>query len=1400
MSILWRNRKDNPAFVKYTNSRVLCFWGMRLYKKSFPDFFLWCLNYLLLFTRFCSGGFFQGTAFLHKIIHPLLRGGRVCFELSLLLAVFSLAFFPTPATAGHWIFKQLPDSVKVFKEDLIAYSKTEIDKEVATLQKKLEKTPLDRKKYVKAEIKALTDAKGNLESVEIGTKLFESTKSGFDSVKKLATEWETNGYSSTPTSFIPEEVNLKKLKTYSNTALKGYDYYKKITGLNGKLKAIDTQGYSKATADLTKALTTMGTLMSEFGEKVPFIGAFLKGYGDLTVGFVDAIQKLNKTVVTNINQGCIGTGTRADSSNMNKAWDEQGLAGMTACRENGLANVYANLDKPSELYLWDPLTYREVGAGKKKKKKMGRWWFVHKVAPGLTLNGLEKRYKALFKKSGGTLKNPSAKQVLHEYAKAVELRLTAENIGVSPGGKLKVKASGIRLADGQEVKGLFFELSQTADGITTKVKCRSGEMIEWQVPSEKKAYILTSELQKESSAVWRAVNKGKLKYFVGTPSFVRLSLKPMVVILDENGVPDTDSFKLLTSVSNENGDYLDEGFLSLVTDPAYSGSFKPNDVFFGKSLSAGNIDLIWNPFSGEMKKGVIHFTANYEGFESQFRKIYLCPATAQKDLLVYETQPVFLKISKVKVEGERKWNISVSLKNGKGKLIPKGKLKFKADSGGFIVGSGMKKEVEIDSSEIGIVWQEPEVMDAPVKISIISSEVRSEDMALYPEKMEIFYLPEVIEIPTKILLTPKKEMSTDGTWNLTVQVVSAIDGKPIKAYPNQAMLYLKAAKGTFSSSGKGSELFNNAGKPHMLSWIEPSELKEAIHISAQFLACEGLKALYSESTASLYLPDYFLTATKISCEITAMDIEKNLWELKVIVNDSFEKDVAIGKLKIKTDVGTFTGGYTGLDWDLSTTASPIMQWQGNEGEIANVTIDYTGDGGGTTGENIKYDAAKLTVAVPPEQDLEAPVIVISGVSNNKEHMLETRARIIITDNLEAPLLIDAVLANDSGSQAIPFHVDKEKNRYSWSKAFTTAGNYTIDVKAIDAMKNEARKIVSFKITDRKKEAYKLHGSFKMSPEGRAVLRTYNAELKQESNNIRHSEKIAAHEESCSICSNGGRKLVDRRQYESFRVSQTQIGKDIEKELKKRVLKAAEAGKPLSQEEISELHIQMEESAPYFRGGCPPGWECGIKCPTLLAMYKSTGNNDNISKRSSRAKEKWSAYLKNLRKGQSALKDYVQNQLHVWNMEYIKLSENYPTRIEEAKKRSLEIENLDLKKYWKKMKAAGIDQEEGQIWDKYSAMFNKVQKGFSSAFNRKDYGSSSKQSDRRWGLLRALKRQVRSKGSREFSAAIPNFMAIEEYYIIVAEMDALQKNEEKQFYKKAKTVIEEIKEESELLSK
>ena len=863
-------------------------------------------------------------------------------------------------------------------------------------------------------------------------------------------------------------------------------------------------------------------------------------------------------------------------------------------------------------------------------------------------------------------------------------------------------------------------------------------------------------------------------------------------------MPDSYSFKLLVSVSDENGVYLDQGFLSLKTEPTSFGTFRPNDTFYEKSLAEGNIEVIWTPYAEGMEKGELNFIADYEGFESKYSDIYLCPAWAEKELLIYETQPVSMKITKVKVEGEKKWNISVSLEDSNGQLVPKGTLKFKADAGGFMVGSGLEKELEIDSSDIGVVWQEPEGIDAPVKITVTSSEVRSDDMILYPEKAEMFYLPEVIELPTEVVLTAKKDGSADKTWNLSAQAVSAVDGAPVEAYPYLAMLYLTADKGTFSSSGKGSELFKNAGKKHSLSWIEPADLTGRVKITAQFLACEGFNALYSESTAFIHLPDYLLATSRINCDVKVVDVEQNLWELKMSVNDSSEQGVATGKLRIKTDAGTFSGGYTGLEWDLSATASPIMQWQGSEGDIANVTIDYIGDGEGATGENIRYEAAKLTVAVPQEQDLEAPIIDISGVLNNKEHASGTRVDITVTDNLEAPLSIDGLLSSDIGSSAISFNLVKENNRYFWSQKFTGVGNYTIDVKAVDSMSNESKKIISFKIKDNKEESYKFNTDFEMSTSGTAVLKAYLANLDLQLDDIKHIERINEHEKSCSICSNGGRRLVDKEESDSYVASRRRRAEEVQKELNERITEhQRETGSKMEPSEIGE----MEEEMYYMAGlsghdsGCPPGWECDIECPAKLSLNKPSGKHGPVADQSSKAREKWEVYLNDLYNGYSDLKYYGHDTLQAWNMEYRELIENWPDTAEEMKKRSLEIENTNLKKLRKKEEAADIFNEESRIWDKYKSMLSRVQKGFSSDFDGKNYGSSSKYPDRRWGLKRELESKVKNKGSVEFKAAIPEFMSIEEYYIIVAEMDARQKNEEKKYFRKKKEIIDEIKAES-----
>jgi len=352
------------------------------------------------------------------------------FKTILSILFINLILFTNPVKAENWLLKPLPDSVEVFMDDLIKHSGSEIDKKIATLKKELETAPVDSQQGVKDQIKELSDARNNPQLLEIGTKLYENTQKVLNAVKNLSEEWDNNVYSLKPTSFLPEEINLNELKTYNNTALKGDNYDKKISDLNSKLKAINTQGYSAETTKLPEALNGLEMAMSEWGEKVSGIGTFIKGYGDITVGFMDAVQKLNKTVADNISQSCIGNGVRSDSDNMNQAWNEQELAGITACRENGLANVYVNMENPSELYLWDPLAEREVGP--EKNNKPGGWWLISEIAPGLTLKNLKERYETIFKKSGGKNKNPSADQILHEYQKTIELKLTAENIGAIP--------------------------------------------------------------------------------------------------------------------------------------------------------------------------------------------------------------------------------------------------------------------------------------------------------------------------------------------------------------------------------------------------------------------------------------------------------------------------------------------------------------------------------------------------------------------------------------------------------------------------------------------------------------------------------------------------------------------------------------------------------------------------------------------------------------------------------------------------------------------------------------------------------------------------------------------------------------------------------------------------------
>jgi len=109
----------------------------------------------------------------------------------------------------------------------------------------------------------------------------------------------------------------------------------------------------------------------------------------------------------------------------------------------------------------------------------------------------------------------------------------------------------------------------------------------------------------------------ELKYFVGTPSFTRLSLKPDEIIIDQQGQPDSRTFSLLTSVSDNKDFFLNKGILNISTEPSHLGTFTPNDVFLEETIEQGNIQLEWAPHAETLKKGIIKFKASYDGYKSK---------------------------------------------------------------------------------------------------------------------------------------------------------------------------------------------------------------------------------------------------------------------------------------------------------------------------------------------------------------------------------------------------------------------------------------------------------------------------------------------------------------------------------------------------------------------------------------------------------------------------------------------------------------------------------------------------------------------------------------------------------------------------------------------------------------
>ncbi len=544
------------------------------------------------------------------------------------IIVFSFAVFAGGAEEKITWKSELPEEVDIFYNECLKHIDAEIEKSKALAESTDSKVPQLQKDEAKAKLQSLTDFKKGLDNVEKVRALYNSTRDSFKEVDGILSAWEKENsrLHIDGGTVIPSEINASRLEKIRKFGVSGYNWYQKASDLKSKLDNVNTYEYSPETGRMAKALTTLSSAMSEFGDKIPLIGDFIKGYGDITSAFLDMVGVLGGRIKEARNQDMMGTGTYDQWRN--QAWRDQKIEAM-ADRVQGTRDLYQIMPEevssghPWGLYLWDPETERDVNGEKKK----GRWWEVHKLIPGVKPEDIVRRYEKYF--SAG-IRSPTAQQILMEFSKAIEVILAADSPGVPPGQKLVLHPLGIRSMDGTPVTEAL--RIRVFDDSGKAIECVSGKTVEWEVPKEFGAYEVKAALTEESKQVWKELRAASLEYYVGQETVTRIAISPEPIKLTRSDpVPFVVSVKL-----KENDQVLDRGTLRVRLEPL-AGRF-PKEGYGGGDLSQGNLHFQWvlpeNPKAG---KYTLH--AEYEGAISKASGYFITPSRDSKEITIAAEEP-----------------------------------------------------------------------------------------------------------------------------------------------------------------------------------------------------------------------------------------------------------------------------------------------------------------------------------------------------------------------------------------------------------------------------------------------------------------------------------------------------------------------------------------------------------------------------------------------------------------------------------------------------------------------------------------------------------------------------------------------------------------------------------------
>jgi antitoxin component YwqK of YwqJK toxin-antitoxin module len=401
------------------------------------------------------------------------------------------------------------------------------------------------RKEIRDLLKDLSREQG-YEQVEKGAQLFVSAMKDLDSPLEYYKGFKRLDYHS---AYLPSELGLVtfvdkamgvkslvvdgKVSVNIGGAEYDTDQAKAIYAFGERMVALSgvfSENEEPAAQKLGGNLKALGGMLSNFGGKVPLVGAILAGYGDVMTEFVNSVERLEKMM--NTQNPWVNEATRGFWGDpMLQAWDHQVKTDLMPVM--GLRDVYYASESLSKtVWLYDR-NGKHLHDG---KMKTGNFIPVSRMAPfdGLShqqiIGLLRKRYR-MFHEAG--VKNPTVDQILWEANRVVRLELVIGHDAITPGGKFPITLRAFRAVDNAPIHGQKLSAIVSQEGGllglgAQEEECAVPQTITWTAPNSPGRYAISMRLSDESREDgWRdAYEKtaGKTEYVVGEKTVLNVQI------------------------------------------------------------------------------------------------------------------------------------------------------------------------------------------------------------------------------------------------------------------------------------------------------------------------------------------------------------------------------------------------------------------------------------------------------------------------------------------------------------------------------------------------------------------------------------------------------------------------------------------------------------------------------------------------------------------------------------------------------------------------------------------------------------------------------------------------------------------------------------------------------------